>query len=78
MQQQLALFVRDGLWPSAQLLGELLVSLAAAASPVEGEDTRAFHARSFFLFAELLTEQREFKRAIVGCRICGSGDCGGC
>ncbi|TYZ66332.1 hypothetical protein PybrP1_012486 [[Pythium] brassicae (nom. inval.)] len=63
MQQQLALFVRDGVRQSAQLLGELLVALAAADAPVEG-DARAFHARSFFLFAELLAAQREFKRAI--------------
>lgn len=70
MQLQLEAFVRDGVWASAQLLGELLVALAAADAPVDGADARTFHARSYFLFAELLAARRELKRAIVRAFVC--------
>lgn len=95
MQQQLEVFVRDGLLDSAHLLGELLIALAVAShantlvgdvlksrteshggnnnrepsSADESDRVRVFHAKSYFLFAELLVTKREFKRAIVSGRV---------
>lgn len=41
------------------------VATYASSSADESDRVRAFHARSYFLFAELLVAKRELKRAIV-------------
>lgn len=71
MQSHMEAFVKDGIYDSAQLLGDLLLSLAAA--PQDPSDatapgafgSREFHAKSYALFADLMLAKREYKRAIV-------------
>jgi hypothetical protein len=74
MQTQLELFVSDGLYDSAQVLGEFLIALANAAATGAGASSagadgaplsHAFHGKTFRLFADLLVAKREYKRALV-------------
>lgn len=74
MQSHMESFVNDGLYDSAQLLGDLLLSLAAVPQDASGATTagalgsREFHAKSYALFADLMMAKREYKRAIVSDR----------